>query len=138
LYIIFKFRATLIEKLDSYKLQVVAVLLFVAFIFLSLTAARNIIFYFLLIAPVLALLIANYVPSKFLNEKIVVIIGVLLYISIVSNAYYRATNSNDQYGLGVNAGSNPIGASRYIAQHGLADKKCFSSYMVSSFLLWDL
>lgn len=137
-WMIYKHREVLIEKLDSYKLQLVSLLLFGAFMFLALMAARNIIFYFLLITPFLALLAQKYFLSKILSVNIVLIVGVLFYISIVSNAYYKATKSNNQYGLFVHPGSNPIGASNYIKQNGLAKNKCFSSYMISSFLLWDL
>ena len=137
-WVIFKKRSFIKEKLNSYKLQLVGLLLLGAFVFLSLSAARNIIFYFLLIAPLLVLLIQEYVPSKLLSIKLIVVIGTLFYLAIVSNVYYKVIDSKSEYGLFVHPGFNPIGASNYIAQNGLTNKKCFSSYMVSSFLLWDL
>jgi hypothetical protein len=137
-WVVFKKRDFLIQKLNTFKLQFVSLLLLVAFVFLSLTAARNIIFYFLLVSPLLAIMVQEYLPRKLLNAKVILIVGILFYVSIVSGAYYKVTNSKNEYGLFVHPGFNPIGASNYIKTHDLRNKKCFSSYMVSSYLLWDI
>lgn len=137
-WLIFKHKKLLLEKLATFKLQLVAVLLLGAFVFLSLSASRNIIFYVLLIAPILVLSAQRFIPKKILTSPILLFVGVIFYASIVSNSYYEFTNSKNEYGLFVHPGFNPIGASNFIKQNGLADKKCFSSYMVSSYLLWDL
>ncbi len=137
-WFVFKKGAFIRTKLDRYRLRLVSLLLLSALVFLSLSAARNIIFYVLLIAPFLALLMNEYMPRKIVSTKNILLIGIAFYGVIVSNVYYKITQSDNEYGLFIHPGFNPIGASNYIAQNGLASKKCFSSYMISSFLLWDL
>ena len=137
-WVFFKNRSKLLERLSSFKLQLVSLLLFGAFIFLSLSASRNIIFYVLLVAPLLAFIIDFYFPKKIIQPTVALVIGLAFYIGIVSNGYYKIVNSRNEYGLFIHPGYNPIGASNFIQKNGLADKKCFSSYMVSSFFLWDL
>lgn len=73
-----------------------------------------------------------------LATPIILILGIIFYIGIVSNGYYKITDSVNEYGLFVHPGFNPIGASHFIKKNKLQDKKCFSSYMVSSYFLWDL
>ncbi len=131
-------RSMLKQFLSSYKLQLVGLLLITAFIFLSLTAARNIIFFFLLMAPVLAMMATYFLPAKIRSTRMVLLVGILLYVGVVSNGYYNLTRSKNEYGLFVHPLYNPIGAADFIRTHQLVKEKCFSSYMVSSFLLWDL
>ncbi len=109
-----------------------------AFLVLSFTAYRNIIFFLLAIAPFIAYFIHTYF-SKIENYKLpLAIISVCIYILIVSNKYYELTNSRDRFGLEVLSVNNPVGAADFIEQKQLKTKKCFSDYLTSSYLLWKL
>jgi len=138
LFLIWKKREKLHTVFNSFKWQCLGGLLLVAFVVLGLMAARNIIFFFLLFAPMLAIIVSDIKFFNKMNPMAVVLVGLLFYVTIVSDSYYRFTKSNNQYGLFVQSGFHPIGAANFIQQHGLTNKKCFSSYIISSYLLWKL
>ncbi len=137
-FFLWKKRSELLAMFSGFKWQALGVLLLIAFTVLSLMAARNIIFYFLLIAPFIAFLLSQNKVAQLLKPIPVLIVGFVLYVGIVSNGYYKISKSNSEYGLFVHPGYNPIGAAEFIKKKGLSNKKCFSSYMVSSYLLWKL
>jgi tetratricopeptide (TPR) repeat protein len=64
--------------------------------------------------------------------------GLAMYVAVVSNQYYNITNSRDSFGLGVPCNMHPQGVAQYIEQKGLQNKKCFSDYLTSSYLMWRL
>ena len=121
-------------------------LVILAFLYLGITAYRNLIFIFLVCFPVFHVGIFSLLPQKNSISKskiswigiIAFFLPVIFYVSIVSNKYYEWTESRDRFGLEVLTINNPVGAGNYLEEHNLADKKCFSDYLTSSYLLWKL
>lgn len=63
--------------------------------------------------------------------------GVLLYVSVVNNSYYKFTDSPNRYGIHRSMLHNPTGAVDFIRQNHITGR-AFSDYFVSSYLLWAL
>jgi len=115
-----------------------------AFLYLGITAYRNLIFLSLVCFPIFHLGFFNLLHSKNAIAKnkstwlnlLSAVLPIIFYVGIVSNKYYEWTKSRDRFGLEVLTVNNPVGAAKYIAQHKLEGKKCFSDYLTSSYLLW--
>ncbi len=129
----------LIKRLDN-PLGIAYWIMFAAFTYLGLTAHRNLPFFFVWSIPAV-LISLNILSDKLRRFKLQDIaalsLSILFYISIVSNYLYKKFDSDYRYGLKVSAIDNPIGAARFIREKELAGP-CFSDYLVSSYLLWDL
>lgn len=115
-----------------------------AFLFLSLSAYRNWAFLVLVSFPFSVLTVSEFFTRFNLYKKtkaagiVLLVLCVSLYISIVTNSYYKLTNSRDNFGLEVISFYNPVDASDFIKKNILPGKKCFSDYLTSSFLLHKL
>lgn len=124
--------------------------LLIAFLYLALTAYRNIVFLILVLFPFLVVSVYRFIT--WLNTKTkgrlsissaksaltIGLIGIVFYALIVSNTYYETTESRDRFGAEITAIGHPTGAADYILQQNLSRKKCFSDYLTSSYLLWRL
>jgi tetratricopeptide (TPR) repeat protein len=64
--------------------------------------------------------------------------GMVLYVLVVDNTYYKMSKSNDRYGLGILENNNPEGAAKYLEQHQLTKGKVFTDYLSSSYLMYRL
>ena len=124
----------------------VIIILLAAFLFLASTAYRNIAFFIIIATPLfyagLTALSSKIKKTLFqtsLNFFYIVniIIGITIYISVVSGKYYKWFDRNDRYGLEVVSNINPSGAANFIEQHNLKGN-AFSDYLTSSYLLWKL
>lgn len=115
-----------------------------AFFYLASTAYRNVIFFVLIFFPIL------FTGLKFLLKRIrksstyslpfilsLCAICFAFYLLIVTDNYYRLTNSRDRFGLEVLSTYNPTGAANFIQKHQITGR-CFSDYLTSSYLLWKL
>jgi hypothetical protein len=115
--------------------------LYVLFLYLALTAHRNIVYFILLFAPFTASELSRMQFLQFKKAQVLhyLFIGLLVfsYIQIVNNNYYRKINKHDRYGLQVYAERNPVGAAKFIQENNLSGT-CFSDYLTSSYLLWHL
>jgi tetratricopeptide (TPR) repeat protein len=120
-------------------------ILFLLFFYLSLTAYRNIIFFILVSAPLIALVI-HYVGLR--SAKLarlytpallgIVIFGAAAYYLLVSNIYYKNWDQADsRYGLKIDENKNPVGASEFIKKNNISGNG-FSDFLVSNYLLWKL
>jgi tetratricopeptide (TPR) repeat protein len=117
-----------------------------AFSYLGITAYRNLIFLSLVCFPVFHYSIYAGAERLFGKSKsfekysslIAIVLLLLFYTGIVSNRYYKMTGSRDRFGLEVLSINNPVGAADFIQQHHLENKKCFSDYLTSSYLMWKL
>ncbi|MFN8287650.1 MAG: hypothetical protein U0V74_12885 [Chitinophagales bacterium] len=119
-------------------------LLLPAFLYLALTAYRNIIFLALITFPLFVFALhALWARFKVLQSKAnmvlggVSVIGLLLYGTVVSNKYYELTGSHDKFGLQVFTSYNPVGAANFIHANHIAGP-FFSDYLTSSYLLYAL
>lgn len=130
-------------KLAIEQLGIGYLLVLIAFVYLSLTAYRNLIFLALMLFPLLAFgaqrwwMHTNFVKRQ---EALSISLSVLLlltYLGIVSNKYYEWSKSRDQFGLQVNRLSNPAGAADFIVSHKLSGT-CFSDYLTSSYQLYHV
>lgn len=110
----------------------------VAFMFLALTAYRNIVFFQLAVIPIIAHLAFSYFPNIGRHKIVVAAFAVILYGLIVSNKYYEMMSSRDRFGLEVLSTNNPTGVAKFMEQRQLQSKKGFSDYLTSSYLLWKL
>jgi tetratricopeptide (TPR) repeat protein len=113
----------------------------IAFIYLSSTAFRNIIFLVLVLFPVVFLGLFNLIIKyKRLLPQMAfasILFSILFYVFIVSNKYYEFTESRDRFGLEVRPDYNSIGASNFIINNKLSGN-CFSDYLISAYLLWKI
>jgi len=117
-----------------------------AFVYLGLSAYRNLVFLSLVCFPVfhysLFTVFKKWFSKSISIEKysgvMAIIMLILFYTGIVSNRYYKLTKSRDRFGLEVLSVNNPTGAADYILKNNLESKKCFSDYLTSSYLLWRL
>jgi hypothetical protein len=124
-------------------------LLIPVFSYLSLTANRNIPFAEILYFPtipymmwwlgdVLKLHAKNWFVIVEKNSMILACgIGLLFYVTIVNNSYYKFTKSPNRYGIHISMLHNPTGAVDFIKQHQIKGR-AFSDYFVSSYMLWAL
>lgn len=120
------------------------ILIYGLLFYLSLTAYRNIPF-FIFISSILVIafiqLVATKYIYKYLSPKLTHIVGIVLagslYLSIITGIYHKHYNTQDRYGLQLIAGNHPVGASKFIQDNQIKGK-CFSDYLLSSYLLWKL
>lgn len=113
---------------------------FVALAYLALTAHRNIPFFILWSIPALFYSLNklfSYWKSNLTKSLVAMSLSVVFYALIVSNQFYRLTDSGFEYGLGISEQNNPIGAANFIRENKL-NGPCFSDYLVSSYLMWEL
>jgi tetratricopeptide (TPR) repeat protein len=125
------------------------VLWIVLFGYLSLTANRNIPFAQIILFPSVQLMLTDVVRLLGLNNKklyrsvarysvqFCIVIAALFYIAVVSNRYYKATDSLNRYGIHTSILHNPTGAVDFIRKHNIKGP-AFSDYFVSSYMLWAL
>lgn len=114
------------------------------FAYLSLTAHRNIAFFLLVSAPLLALQLDKLLTR--ISEKrpslqlpgwsSLIALGVGFYLLVVTETHYGWFNPRDQYGLEVVAVRNPTSASEFLAANQI-EGPAFSDFLISSYLLWD-
>jgi tetratricopeptide (TPR) repeat protein len=113
----------------------------IAFIYLSSTAFRNIIFLILVLFPATFLLLFNligkYKKIAPVLSLIAVLFSITFYVFIVLNKYYELTNSRDRFGLEVRPDYNAVGAAEFVIKNKI-EGKCFSDYLISSYLLWKI
>lgn len=121
-------------------------LLLGAFMYLGYSAYRNLVFLSFILFPVwiyfftlVYTAILKY-GQKWQKPLYYVSAGaaVIFYIAVVSNRYYTFTGSRDNFGLGIPCNMHPQGVAAYIEKKQLQDKKCFSDYLTSSYLMWHL
>ncbi len=139
IYLLLKNKKNLKQLFTQIPLGYLIVVL--AFIYLSSTAFRNIIFLVLVLFPATFLLLFNFIEKQ---KKIIpslsvftVLLSITFYVFIVSNKYYELTESRDRFGLEVRADYNAVGAAEFIINKKLIGK-CFSDYLISSYLLWKI
>lgn len=112
------------------------------FAYLATTAQRNIIFFFLVIFPFVASLLAKYQINKrwsTIVSLVIILIGVSFYLGIVSNTYYKKIDDNrDRFGFAIDPLMNPVASASVLHSIDFTKKKVFSDYLTSSFLLWKL
>ena len=114
-------------------------LLFIAFFYLSLKSYRNLPFMFMVSMPLVALWLAHNsarIKSTF-QIATLSLVGVLLYVGIVSNWFYENFLPEEKYGWGVSTSKNPVGAAHFITENNLTGN-AFTDYLSSSYLLWKL
>lgn len=113
--------------------------------YLSLTAYRNIPFFVIAAAPLVAIGIYGVFQLIFARVKVlkislpilVLLLFAGLYWGVVSNNYYKWTASRDTFGLQVLNSHNPVGATEFIKEHKI-EGRAFSDYLSSAYLLWAL
>jgi len=121
------------------------VMLGTAFLYLAITAHRNIIFLLFVLYPALAFA-TNKVLQMLLQKQPkfesplsigTLVLLMFMYILVVSDKWYTTTKSLDHFGMEVLSINNPKGAGDYLSKHNIKGK-IFSDYLTSSYLLWKL
>lgn len=138
IYFLYKNLKIFFTKNTNITFPIFYLLTCLAFLFLAFTAYRNILFFILVSMPIVAHEINKLAPSIEKYKVVLLLTGILFYILIVSNKYYALTNSRDRYGMELMSINNPVGAANFIEEKQLQNKKCFSDYLTSSYLLWKL
>jgi hypothetical protein len=116
------------------------VLLFLAFFYLSLKSYRNLPFLLIIATPLATAQLAEWVGTlraKTMNAAVIAAC-IILYLTVVTNVFYERFLPAEVYGVGINPKKNAVGSARFIKSHNLQDKKAFTDYLISSYLLWDL
>jgi len=118
------------------------------FTYLSLTANRNIPFAEIVMLPSIAAALVWLTKTIGLSKAgvyqklegnagyIGIGLAAIFYISIVSDKFYKITDSPNRYGIHVSMLHNPTGAANFIKEHDIKGTG-FSDYFVSSYMLWD-
>lgn len=109
-----------------------------AFVGLGFTANRNLVFPILLLMPVLFVSASAYRLSGSRFSIPFLVLGLLAYMYVVSDRYYRHFRPRDHYGLQTLSINNPIGAAEHLKARGLERSTGFTDYLTSSYLLWKL
>lgn len=124
-------------------------LLIPLFGYLSLTANRNIPFAQIVLFPSVPVMLVWLTGKLKLESRgffaaaakqsllIASVVGIIFYISIVTNSFYKYTKSRDKYGIHVSMMHNPSGAANFIKEHKIKGT-VFSDYFISSYMLWAL
>ncbi|BDS14468.1 tetratricopeptide repeat protein [Aureispira anguillae] len=115
-------------------------LLFFMLFYLSTTAYRNIPFFVLAAAPIMAVAVDAFFHRIKAAKWIYPLLlagGLFFYGSIITGKYHQWTSSRDTYGLQVLSSHNPTGATQFIEKHHIKGT-CFSDYLTSAYLLWKL
>ncbi len=125
---------TLLQKIPLFYL-----IIYAAFFYLSLKSYRNLPFFFIAAAPLVALQLSKLSSKISAKVSLTVVFAafILFYISIVTNAFYRAFLPAETYGIGVSTAKNPVGAANFLAKHNISGNG-FTDYLGSSYLLWHL
>jgi tetratricopeptide (TPR) repeat protein len=115
-------------------------LLLGAFVLLALTAHRNLIFLSIVLTPIF--IAESQIWISKLNARVTMVVQtgllltmVMLYGFIVTNTYYKATNSFYLFGLSLPQTHHPVQAAEFLRSRGLT-KNIYSDYRSSSYLLW--
>jgi hypothetical protein len=113
-------------------------LMLFAFFYLALTAFRNIPFFMIVTAP----LLANYIDNKLKIEKrgyyyAVIGLSAFYYGILASNTFYEKFLPREQFGIGVNAETTPIGAANFLKANQIKGKG-FVDYLSSAYFLYEL
>ncbi len=114
--------------------------LYLAFFYLSIQSVRNIPFFQIIAFPAIFLFFRELNVDFFKSTSAyMVLTGLLLvlYVSIPTNTYYKLLDERNQYGIYLRSDRNPHSAAQFLKQYDLKGK-CFSDYLSSSYLLWDL
>lgn len=115
-------------------------LLFFMLFYLSTTAYRNIPFFLIASAPILAVATDTFFEKlrspKWLHP-LLLCLAIVFYSTIITGQYHKWTNSRDTYGLQVLSSHNPVGAAQFIQDHQIKGT-CFADYLTSAYLLWKL
>lgn len=116
-------------------------LLIPLFAYLSLTANRNIIFSEIILFPSVTFMLTVWLRALWakLSDTAAIAVASLLalalYLSVVSNKFYKLTGSVNRYGAHVSMLHNPTGAADFLQQYNIKGT-AFSDYFISSYLLW--
>ena len=115
-------------------------LIYVAFLYLSFKAYRNVPFFLVVSAPLVAKQLGETCLVG-LNRRLLFMFqwhcAIGLYLSIVSNAFYSAILPMEEYGIGISPKRNSIGAATFLQQNKITGR-AFSDYLGSAYLLWHL
>ncbi len=123
-------------KFERNALMIFYVLLSLGFLYLSLSAHRNIILGMLALSPMIMHMISRLDikwPSK--SDYIMVVVMILLYVGITTDKYYEIFGERYHFGLEVLSIQNPTGASAFIRSKNYQGKEIFADYIVSSYFM---
>jgi hypothetical protein len=111
-----------------------------SFAFLALKAQRNIPLF--IISSLIIL--SSSLSRKFIFNKsksfqiLTLAIFVLLYFGVVSNFYYKITNSRIRYGFAINENYTPIKSAKFLGERLEMNEKGFVDYLSSAYYLYAL
>lgn len=136
LYIYFQWK----NHKDNFKNSVpyYEVIIYIMFFYLSLKSNRNIVFFQIIAFPYLIGGLEIVAPN-WVKKHLIAGIGttLIVYVFIVSGAYYGVTNKNNQYGLSVHPEKTPIGAYAFV-HDSIKGKKVFTDFLSVNYGLWSL
>ncbi len=111
-----------------------------AFAYLGFSAHRNIAFF-----PAVSFYLIYQAFYKMLEQKervrlfgvgIMAVVIPVFYFLLVSNTYYKVTESRDRFGLELMPEKNPTGLSKFLKENNLEGDKIYSDFLISNYLMW--
>jgi tetratricopeptide (TPR) repeat protein len=143
------------EKSNEYRLKhlvnqfgIANILLIIAFTILASSAYRNLIFLNIVLLPFVVHSLFKFIvfigtKTKFKTQNLAIslltaTVGIVFYISIVTNQYYKINKVSHTYGLQFSAMQNPAGAALFLKANNLDSEIIFTDYLASSYLLYQL
>ncbi|MCF8428782.1 MAG: hypothetical protein K9G64_01510 [Bacteroidia bacterium] len=124
------------------------ILLIIAFTILASSAYRNLIFLNIVLLPFVVNSLFKFIhfigtKTKFSLQNLAIylltaVVGIVFYIAIISNQYYKINKVSHTYGLQFSAIQNPAGAAQFLKANNLDTKIIFTDYLASSYLLYQL
>lgn len=140
--------------LNLRRLNITLLLVWIAFLFLSATAHRNIFFFAPLTAPVMALNLADFATAmkgkwpksrllsrtswavgEFVIQALLILFCLGWIPRVVSNSYYIQEGRPQRFGLGISEISFPEKAVDFILEKGIPGN-IFNDYDIGGYFLW--
>ncbi len=128
--------------------EIANILLIIAFTILASSAYRNLIFLNIVLLPFVVNSLFKFIvfigtKTKFKTQNLSIslltaMVGIVFYISIVTNQYYKINKVSHTYGLQFSAMQNPAGAAQFLKANNLDSNIIFTDYLASSYLLYQL
>jgi hypothetical protein len=156
--VVFYYKILIILSIFSFlinirKINVTHLLVYAAFLYISLKARRNISYFAIIAAPVMSLNIRSFISDiryrlegkgrvwkygKVLTSvfQITLILTITFYIyDVTTNRYYIRDRSNKRFGLGISAITFPVKAVDFILENDIKGNM-FNNTFVGDYLIW--
>ena len=124
-------------KLYMNNLPLSYLMILLAFFYLASSANRNLPFFFIASAPLLAVIFNRLLSDKTYATYLYIALSISFYVSVATGSFYKRFYPVEKFGLSVDHLSTPIGAAEFIKDNGLSGNS-YVDYFSSSYFLYEL